>query len=61
MLKKDVKVGKTYEVRLYGNFVKVKLVSESRLGGWLAINLNTNRNIRIKSAAKLRREVTSDD
>lgn len=59
MLKKDVKLGATYKVRLHGTHTTIRLDSISAYGGWNATNLITGRTIRIKSAAKLRSEVTN--
>ena len=55
MLKKQVQVGATYEAKISGRLVPVRLLRESPLGGWSATNLATGRSVRIKSAAKLRR------
>lgn len=52
--KADVKVGGVYTAKVSGRIVSVRLQSESPYGGWNAINLQTQRGIRIKSAARLR-------
>ena len=57
MLKKDVELGGVYKAMISGKMVDVKLLRESEFGGWEATNLRTGRDIRIKSAAKLRWEV----
>lgn len=57
MKKKDVQVGKTYEAKISGRLVPVRLDREYSFGGWIATNLVTNREVRIKTAAKLRKEV----
>jgi hypothetical protein len=59
MLKKDVVIGRTYRAKVSDKIASVRLDSESRYGGWNATNLDTGRAIRIKSAAKLRREVSA--
>lgn len=59
MKKKDVQIGKTYLAKISGRVVPVAVVRESQYGGWDGINLTTNREVRIKSAAKLRQEVTN--
>lgn len=56
MLKRDVEIGKIYIARISGRLARVKLTGLCNYGGWYALNLETNREIRIKSAAKLRRE-----
>lgn len=56
MNKSEVVIGKVYAVKVSGNVVPVRLDSESQYGGWSGTNLKTKREIRIRSAAKLRRE-----
>ena len=56
--KEDVVLGNVYRVKLRGRFTDVRIDSVNRLGGWNATNLATGREVRIRSAAKLRREVT---
>ena len=60
MLKKDVRIGGHYAIAhtSYNRFSVVRIDSESIYGGWNATKLSTNRRIRIKTAAKLRFEVT---
>lgn len=62
MLKSQVKIGSHYAIRHHEdsriNLTVVKLVSPNQYGGYNAIKLKTGRTIRIKSAAKLRFEVT---
>lgn len=64
MKKDEVKVGKTYAMSVSGKVVPVRIVEEKWTGdkhtGWLGMNTKTNRPVRIKSAAKLRAEITSD-
>ncbi len=58
MKKKDVEIGKTYIVKVSGKLVPVKLVSKYEYGrGWNGKNMKTGRDVRIKTAAKLRRLV----
>jgi hypothetical protein len=54
--KKDVQLGKTYIAKISNKLVPVRLDRESPYGGWDATNLNTKRQVRIKTAAKLRKE-----
>ena len=56
MKKQEVKIGGTYTVKVSGSLVPVKLVSESRCGGWDGVNITTGRHVRVKTAARLRRE-----
>lgn len=57
MLKSQMKLGNTYVAKVSNRLVHVRIDSESRFGGWIATNLQTSREVRIKSAAKLRKEV----
>jgi len=57
MLKANVSLGKVYIAKVSGNLCRVRLARVSQYGGWFATNLETGREIRIRSAAKLRREV----
>ena len=57
MLKKEVKIGTIYFVRLHGVFTNIEILREYPYGGWVAKNLKTGREVRIKSAGKLRSEV----
>lgn len=58
MLKKDVQVGATYVVKVSGKTAGVKIVAEHHLGGWLGRNIATGRDIRVRTAARLRRLVS---
>ena len=57
MKKTEVAVGKTYVVKVSGQLTRVRLAGESPYGGWIGKNLSTGREVRIRTAAKLRREV----
>ena len=57
MLKKDVSIGKVYIVKVSGKLARVKLINEVSRGGWMGVNLDTNREVRIKTGGRLRREV----
>lgn len=57
MLKRDVEIGATYVAKISGKLSRVRIIAPSRFGGWDALNLDTNRQVRIKSAAKLRARV----
>jgi len=54
MKKADVKVGQLYAVKVSGNVVPVVLDEEHPKGGWVGTNQETNRQVRIKSAQRLR-------
>ncbi len=57
MLKKNVKTGTTYIVKVSGTLAKVRVTREHDRGGWYGTNLATGREIRIRTAARLRGEV----
>ena len=62
MKKENVEIGKTYLVKVSGKLVPVKLIRKYDsfswyLHGWVGVNLKTNREIHIKTAAKLHREL----
>jgi hypothetical protein len=54
MKKNDVLIGQTYAVKVSGQIRPVKLTAESPYGGWIGRNMQSGREVRIKSAAKLR-------
>jgi len=57
MKKAQIKIGATYVAKVSGKIARVKIIGESVYGGWDAMNQDTGRTIRIKSAARLRCEV----
>lgn len=67
MRKQDVVVGKTYLMKRTGGNAPVKILSQVVRHGyspntrdcthWIGLNLNTNREVEIKSAVKLIKEV----
>jgi hypothetical protein len=57
MQKHNVKVGATYLVKVSGTLTRVRLTREHDRGGWHGTNLATGREIRIRTAARLRSEV----
>ena len=56
MQKHNVKLGTTYIVKVSGTLAKVRLTREHPRGGWYGTNLATGREIRIRTAARLRSE-----
>ncbi len=54
MKKNEVKVGGIYKAKVSNNLVSVKITSENPSGGWSALNTNTGKTVRIKSAQRLR-------
>lgn len=60
MKKDQVFIGRTYLAKVSGQLARVRIDAESRFGGWDATNVSTRRKVRIKSAQRLRREVSSE-
>ena len=59
MKNNQVSIGKIYAVKVSGMITPVKLESDSPYGGWNGVNLRTGRDVRIRTAAKLRYELES--
>ncbi len=57
MKKANVGIGRAYEAKVSGTITKVRITSESIYGGWNAQNTVTGREVRIKTAGRLRREI----
>ncbi|HPD17796.1 MAG TPA: winged helix-turn-helix domain-containing protein [Planctomycetota bacterium] len=55
MKKKEVVIGGRYLAKVSGRVVPVRITGESRYGGWDAVNVETNRAVRIRGAQRLRR------
>jgi hypothetical protein len=60
MQKQNVKIGRTYIVKVSSTLAKVRLTREHARGGWYGTNLDTGREIRIRTAARLRSEASSE-
>ena len=56
MRKNEVKIGGLYKAKVSGRLTEVRITAESRYGGWDAINVLTNKRVRIKSVQRLRGE-----
>jgi hypothetical protein len=56
----DIKVGHTYLAKVSGHLTRVIINATGDHRGWHAQNLTTGRAVFIKSAARLRKEVTPD-
>jgi len=54
MKKNEVKVGQTYRCKVSGSIADVRITAENPHGGWDAVNVLTNRKVRIKSSQRLR-------
>jgi hypothetical protein len=57
MQKHNIEVGSTYIVKVSGTLARVRITREHARGGWYGTNLATGREIRIRTAARLRSEV----
>ncbi len=56
MKKSEVRIGQTYTVKVSGQLAPVRIVGASPYGGWVGMNTKTNREVRIRTAARLRGE-----
>jgi hypothetical protein len=54
MKKADVVIGQFYTAKVSGRITRIRILSESRFGGWNARNTWTGRDVRVKTAARLR-------
>lgn len=54
MKKADVQIGGRYIAKVSGKLARVRIIGESIYGGWDATNEATGRDVRIKTAARLR-------
>ncbi len=57
MKKTEITIGGKYVCKVSGKLVPVQITCASPYGGWDAVNMQTKRSIRIRSAARLRRRV----
>ena len=57
MQKQNIHIGATYIVKVSGTLARVRITHEHQRGGWYGTNLATGREIRIRTAARLRSEV----
>lgn len=57
MKQKDVKIGSYYLAKVSERVVIVRIERESPYGGWDALNTETRRMVRIKTAGRLRAQV----
>ena len=55
----EVRIGRYYAAKVSGRMTIVKIEASIPRGGWTGRNIFTNRTVRIKSAAKLRGDVTA--
>jgi hypothetical protein len=55
MKKSQVQVGETYIAKVSGTLTTIRILRDSPYGGWDAVNTKTGREVRVKTAARLRR------
>ena len=55
MKKSDIEQGGLYVVKVSGKLATVKILGPSPYGGWIGRNTETGRDVRIRTAARLRR------
>ena len=55
MKKADVKIGETYVVKVSGALVPVRILGPCSYGGWTGKSERTGREVRVRSAGRLRR------
>lgn len=58
MKRKQIKLGGVYCAKVSGKLVDVVITDESRHGGWTAMNCITGKVLHIKTAGRLRFEIT---
>ena len=57
MKKDEVQIGATYQVSVTGKLAPVRIVRGNPHGGWNGVNVDTKREVRIKSAQRLRKRL----
>ena len=57
MKKDEVQIGATYQVSVTGKLAPVRIVRGNPHGGWNGVNVDTKRDVRIKSAQRLRKRI----
>lgn len=57
MRKNQVQIGHVYAAKVSGRLAPVRIESPSPYGGWVGRNVKTGREVRIKTAARLRGEL----
>ena len=57
MKKNQIIIGGVYAAKVSGKVVPIRITGESPYGGWDAVNAQTKRTVRIRTAARLRRPI----
>ena len=58
--KADVVIGNIYVMKVSQKLAKVRIEYAHQAGGWVGTNLATGREVRVRSAAKLRAAATDN-
>ncbi|MEN6386017.1 MAG: winged helix-turn-helix domain-containing protein [Phycisphaerales bacterium] len=53
MQNEEIKISKVYAMKVGKNTVGVRIMSEHQDGGWVGVNINTNKELIIRSADRL--------
>jgi hypothetical protein len=53
----DIGLNRVYEAKVAGKLAPVRILAAHSNGGWIGRNERTGREVRIRSAARLRREI----
>jgi hypothetical protein len=53
MQKEEIKISKVYAMKIGKNTVGVRIMSEHKDGGWVGVNVNTSKELIIRSADRL--------
>ena len=53
----EVLIGATYVAKVSGALVPVRITNECAYGGWFGVNTKTNREVRIRTAQRLRQRI----
>ena len=54
MRRADVSIGSIYFVKVSGKLTLVRITGQTGWGGWIAVNIATNRQVTIPTARRLR-------
>lgn len=53
MQNEEIKISKVYAMKVGKNTAGVRIMSEHKDGGWIGVNINTNKEVIIRSADRL--------
>lgn len=59
MRKAQVEIGALYVVKVSGVLTTVRVDAESPYGGWVGTNVKTGRQVRLRTAGRLRRATSA--